>query len=110
MFEHFLEAQNPIYDEVLKELWNGYKETHWMLFIFPQLQGLGTSVMSVKFALKDSSEAEQYWQHPILGPRLRECFEIVQNHTIKPQAIFSSIDYLKFKSSYQLFSPWINQA
>jgi uncharacterized protein (DUF1810 family) len=66
--------------------------------------------MSVKFALKDSSEAEQYWQHPILGPRLSECFEIVQNHTIKPQAIFSSIDYFKYKSSYQLFSPWMNQA
>ena len=47
-------------NEVLKELLNGYKETHWMCFIFTQLQGLGTSAMSVKFALKDSSEAEQH--------------------------------------------------
>lgn len=61
MFEHFLVVQNPIYDEVLQDLRNGYKETHWMWFIFPQLQGLGTSAMSAKFAIKDSLEAEQYW-------------------------------------------------
>jgi uncharacterized protein (DUF1810 family) len=61
VFEHFLVVQNPIYDEVLQDLRNGYKETHWMWFIFPQLQGLGTSAMSAKFAIKDSLEAEQYW-------------------------------------------------
>jgi uncharacterized protein (DUF1810 family) len=108
LFDHFLEAQSLIYDEVLTELRNGFKETHWIWFIFPQLQGLGTSEMSIKFAIKDSSEALQYWHHPILGERLRECFEIVQHHTMKPRAIFSSIDYLKYKSSYQLFSPFMH--
>ena len=108
MFEHFIEAQDLVYDEVLDELRRGSKETHWMWFIFPQLQGLGSSEMSIQLAIKDTSEAEQYWQHPILGPRLRECFEIVQNHTVKPQEIFSSVDYLKYKSSYQLFTPFMH--
>jgi len=107
VFDHFLEAQNPIYDQVLTELRNGYKETHWMWFIFPQLQGLGSSEMSIRFAIKDSSEAKQYWHHPILGARLRACFDIVEHQKIKPQEIFSSIDYLKYKSSCQLFSPFM---
>jgi len=108
MFEHFLEAQKPVYDKVLEELRTGCKETHWMWFIFPQLLGLGTSDMSIKFAIKDSNEAYKYWNHPVLGARLRECFKIVQYHKIEPQEIFSEIDFLKYKSSYELFSQFKN--
>lgn len=104
MFTHFQEAQNPVYDQVLKELQNGLKETHWMWFIFPQLKGLGTSPMSVRYAIEDEKQAREYWNHPILGNRLRECFALVENSSKTPEQIFSPIDALKYRSSKALFS------
>ena len=106
-FQHFLEAQNPIYEEVLKELRNGKKQTHWMWFIFPQLKGLGTSPMSVRYAIQDLDHAKAYWNHPILGARLRECFALVENGGKSPEEVFSPIDTLKYRSCKQLFSPFM---
>lgn len=103
-FEHFLEAQNPIYDQVLQELRNGHKETHWMWFIFPQLKGLGISPMSVRYAIGDENQAREYWNHPILGKRLRECFELVETSGKSPEQLFSAMDALKYRSSKRLFS------
>lgn len=68
-FQDFLEAQNPIYDQVIKELKQGHKKTHWIWFIFPQLKGLGTSPMSVRYAIEDEIQAKEYWNHPVLGKR-----------------------------------------
>lgn len=106
MFEHFLEAQNPIFSEVLDELRAGRKRTHWMWFIFPQLKGLGTSSMSVRYALEDEVQARAYWDHPVLGPRLRECFELVERSGSTPEQIFSPIDAMKYRSSRELFKKY----
>lgn len=107
MLDHFLEAQSPIYEEVLKELRNGKKQTHWMWFIFPQLKGLGTSPMSVRYAIEDERQAKEYWDHSILGKRLRECFALVEKSGKTPEEIFSPIDTLKYRSCKQLFSPFM---
>lgn len=104
MLEHFLEAQNPIYNQVLKELSDGRKETHWMWFIFPQLKGLGTSPMSMRYAIEDDLQAHEYWNHPILGNRLRECFNLVEQSGKAPELIFSPIGTLKYLSCKKLFS------
>lgn len=107
MLDHFLEAQNPIYDQVLSELRNGHKQTHWMWFIFPQLKGLGTSPMSIKYAIQDLEHAKEYWNHPILGQRLRECFALVENSGKTPEEILNPIDALKYRSCRGLFSTFI---
>jgi len=103
LFDHFLEAQNPIYEQVVKELKNGRKEGHWIWFIFPQSKGLGTSPMSVRYAIGDDKQAKQYWDHPSLGKRLRQCFDLVENSGKSPEEIFSPIDALKYRSSRSLF-------
>jgi uncharacterized protein (DUF1810 family) len=101
----FVAAQDPVYDEVLRELAAGRKETHWIWFIFPQLAGLGQSSMSKKFALASKAEARSYLEHPVLGPRLRECTRLMlasPNRSIA--AILGPPDDLKFRSSMTLFA------
>ena len=75
--ERFVEAQNPVFEQACAELRRGGKEGHWMWFMFPQMKGLGYSPMSMKFAISSKEEAEAYLKHPILGPRLRECTQLV---------------------------------
>lgn len=104
-FQHFIEAQEPVYDRVVQELTNGEKRSHWMWFIFPQLIGLGHSFMAQRFALHSLNEARRYAEHPVLGKRLRECARILhnlENRTV-PE-IFGSPDDLKFHSSMTLFA------
>jgi uncharacterized protein (DUF1810 family) len=106
MFEHFVEAQSETYHEALAELAAGWKRSHWMWFIFPQLAGLGRSPMAQKFALKDVTEAKAYLDHPLLGARLREAVATVLPHATHASAhdIFGSPDDLKFCSSLTLFA------
>jgi uncharacterized protein (DUF1810 family) len=101
----FVDAQSPIYDNVLAELRAGRKQSHWIWFIFPQIQGLGRSPTAERFAIKSGAEAQGYAKHPILGPRLRECTELVnaiENRTASQ--IFGYPDDLKFHSSMTLFA------
>lgn len=103
--ERFVRAQAPIYATVLKELRAGYKRTHWMWFIFPQLGGLGRSGMAQRYAIRSGDEAAAYLAHPVLGARLRECATIVgslDGHTA--DEIFGHPDELKFRSSMTLFA------
>lgn len=103
-FEHFLKAQAPVYDQVVKELSAAEKETHWMWFIFPQLAGLGHSSMAQRFALHSLEEARHYAQHPELGQRLRQCTRLVieiQNRELLQ--IFGYPNDLKFHSCMTLF-------
>jgi uncharacterized protein (DUF1810 family) len=102
--ERFVEAQNPVYDQVCWELQQGLKMTHWMWFIFPQIEGLRSSTMSRKFAISSLEEATAYLDHPVLGARLKQCTELVINtsgRTLKQ--ILGSTDNLKFRSSMTLF-------
>lgn len=102
---HFVKAQENIYPQVIAELRNGYKQSHWMWFIFPQIDGLGTSPTAKKYSIKSAEEAKAYLKHPLLGKRLVECFVIlmeVQNRTA--EQIFGYPDYFKLQSCATLFS------
>ena len=101
----FVDAQRPVIDRVLAELRAGQKRSHWMWYIFPQISGLGSSPMAQKFAISSPAEASAYLDHPVLGPRLRECAELVnaiEGRTI--EEIFGYPDHLKFHSSMTLFA------
>jgi uncharacterized protein (DUF1810 family) len=102
--QRFLDAQAPVYAVVLGELRAGYKQSHWMWFIFPQLTGLGYSAMAQRFAISSREEAVAYLSHNVLGSRLRECTTLVSavdGRTIRK--ILGSPDDLKFHSSMTLF-------
>jgi uncharacterized protein (DUF1810 family) len=103
--QRFIDAQNEVIEEVREELQAGRKRTHWMWFIFPQIQGLGGSQMSQKFAISCLQEAKAYLAHPVLGPRLIECTQLVnaiQGRSISQ--IFGYPDDLKFHSCITLFA------
>jgi len=101
----FLNAQDPVYERVLAELKRGQKRTHWMWYIFPQIDGLGFSATTKYYAIKSLEEARYYLDHPVLGARLRECAETilaVEGRSVSE--IFGYPDDLKLKSSMTLFS------
>jgi uncharacterized protein (DUF1810 family) len=102
--QRFLEAQDHVYDAVLDELRTGGKSSHWMWYIFPQITGLGHSGTAQKFAITSLAEAKAYLQHPILGPRIRECTQLVLNvEGRSAEQIFGYPDHLKFRSCLTLF-------
>jgi len=103
--ERFVAAQEPVYDQVLAELRDGCKRSHWMWFIFPQLDGLGRSPAARYYAIRGRGEARQYLAHPLLGARLRECTEaLLALSTPSISDILGFPDDLKFRSSMTLFS------
>ena len=101
----FVDAQAPVYERVVTELRNGRKQSHWMWFVFPQVEGLGASRMANTFAIASREEAIAYLEHPLLGPRLRQCTQLV---TQVPERSIAAIlgypDDLKFRSSMTLFA------
>ena len=102
--QRFLDAQESIYEEVLEELKQGRKTSHWMWYIFPQIKGLGRTSTAQHFAISSLEEAKAYLKNSILESRLRECTRLVleiDNRNIKQ--IFGHPDYLKFRSSMTLF-------
>ena len=102
--QRFLEAQGHVYDSVLDELRAGRKSSHWMWYIFPQIKGLGHSGMAQTFAFASLEEAKAYLQHPALGPRLRECTQLVLNvNGRSAEQIFGYPDNLKLRSCLTLF-------
>ena len=104
MLQKFIDAQESVLEQVEKELVEGKKMSHWMWFIFPQLQGLGQSETSHYYGLVDLEEAKNYINHPLLGPRLIKCVNIMLKHkTDKPAEILGELDALKFKSCLTLF-------
>jgi len=103
--ERFASAQQAIYPQVVSELRAGYKTSHWMWFVFPQIRGLGRSPISLEYAISSRQEAAAYLQHPILGPRLKECTQLVLDvENRSAEEIFGSPDDLKFRSSMTLFA------
>ena len=101
----FLSAQAGVYPQVVTELGAGQKRSHWIWFIFPQMKGLGLSSHSQFYGIGSLEEAEAYWHHPVLGPRLEECTILVNQVQKQPiERILGSPDDLKFRSSMTLFS------
>ena len=99
-----VDARPPAHT-VLAELRTGRKSSHWIWFIFPQIAGLGHSSMAQRFAIASLDEAKAYLQHPLLGPRLRECCELMLAIEGRPiTSIFPYPDDLKLRSSMTLFA------
>lgn len=103
--QRFVEAQSGTFERARAEILAGRKVTHWMWFIFPQIEGLGRSPMARRYAIRSLDEARAYLEHPILGPRLVECTEIVNRIDGKSaRDVFGTPDDLKFRSSMTLFA------
>ena len=101
--ERFVTAQEDTYESALAELHAGQKQTHWMWFIFPQIQGLGHSETARVYAIENLAEAQAYLTHPFLGQRLRECAQaLLQTEDLSALDILGSPDDLKLKSSMTL--------
>src|SRR5262245_13034286 len=100
----FVQAQEDDYARALSELRGGKKRTHWMWYIFPQLDGLAFSATAKLYSLKSVEEARAYLAHPILGPRLLECTEaVLRIEDRSATEIFGSPDDLKLRSCATLF-------
>src|SRR5262245_33973871 len=103
--DRFVQAQRSDYDRALAEIRAGRKRSHWMWYIFPQHDGLGSSSMAKTYAIKSVAEAEAYLRHPVLGPRLVECAEaVVGVEGRSAHEIFGSPDDLKLRSCATLFA------
>ena len=101
----FVDAQQHTYDQALAELRAGAKRTHWMWFVFPQIEGLGRSGMAQRYAIRNLEEAQAYAAHPVLGVRLRESARaLTALDTEDASAVFGSVDALKLHSSMTLFA------
>jgi uncharacterized protein (DUF1810 family) len=100
----FVEAQASVYAQVVEELRAGHKQSHWMWFVFPQLAGLGHSVMAERYAIRDLDQASRYLNDPTLGDRLRHDTRLMLRHAGKSALrILGSPDDLKFRSCVTLF-------
>ncbi|MGZ4526406.1 MAG: DUF1810 domain-containing protein [Mycobacterium sp.] len=103
--ERFVDAQAPVYRNVVEELRSGRKRGHWMWFVFPQLRGLGGSPTAVHYGIASLEEARAYLRHELLGRRLRECAQLVNEVLGRSVGeIFGSPDDLKLRSSMTLFA------
>ncbi len=104
-FSHFLFAQEDTFETARSELKRGRKETHWMWFIFPQLDGLGSSATARRYAIRSLDEARAYLKHPVLGPRLLSCCGALLSIKGKSVSeILGSPDDTKLRSSMTLFA------
>jgi uncharacterized protein (DUF1810 family) len=102
--QRFLDAQAPVIDAVMAELEAGEKRSHWMWFVFPQLESLGRSSTARFYGIGSVDEARAYLAQPVLGARLKACTRAVLGHQDRSaRAIFGSPDDLKFRSSMTLF-------
>lgn len=103
--DRFVQAQEPVLAQARLELGAGRKRTHWMWFVFPQISGLGHSAMARRYAVSSLVEARAYLAHPVLGARLVECAELVNQVDGRSiHQILGSPDDLKFHSSMTLFA------
>jgi uncharacterized protein (DUF1810 family) len=103
--KRFVNAQERDFQEALGEIRRGRKTSHWMWYIFPQIEGLGFSATSRRYAIQGIEEARAYLEHPLLGPRLIECAEAVLGvEGRSAHDIFGSPDDLKLKSCATLFA------
>lgn len=102
--QEFVDAQDKHWPQILGELRDGRKATHWIWYVFPQLATLGRSAMARHFGLSGIEEAGAYLAHPVLGPRLVTCAELLLQHPERtPEEILGPVDALKVRSCMTLF-------
>ncbi|MFZ4408790.1 MAG: DUF1810 domain-containing protein [Paracraurococcus sp.] len=103
--DRFVAAQEPVLDQVRRELREGRKRSHWMWFVFPQLRGLGTSAMAQRYGITSLEEARAYLAHPVLGPRLEDSTALVNAvEERSAEEILGGIDAVKLRSCLTLFA------
>ncbi|ETA52984.1 DUF1810 domain-containing protein [Ponticoccus alexandrii] len=103
-FQEFVDAQDAVWTDVLRELRAGQKTSHWIWWVFPQLRALGRSPRALHFGLAGLDEATAYLSHPILGPRLLDCTALLLTHDgTDPERILGPVDALKVRSCMTLF-------
>jgi uncharacterized protein (DUF1810 family) len=104
--QRFVQAQARNYAQALAEIQRGQKESHWMWYVFPQIAGLGWSPTSRRFAIRGRDEAVAYLAHPVLGPRLAECAEVLLalERRVSAHDVFGWPDDMKLRSSATLFA------
>lgn len=103
--ERFTKAQEMDYAAALAEIKAGHKRSHWIWYIFPQIQGLGYSETSRFYGIRDKIEAQEYMAHPVLGARLIEISEaLLQLESNDARRVMGDPDDMKLKSSMTLFS------
>ena len=103
--DRFVRAQRDDYEQALQEIASGRKRSHWMWYIFPQIDGLAFSAMSRRYAIKSAEEARAYLDHPVLGPRLVACAQAALSHPgLSATEIFGQPDDLKLRSCATLFA------
>ena len=108
--ERFVTAQEADYHIALAEIRRGSKRSHWMWYIFPQIDGLGHSAMSRRYAIRSLDEARAYLDHPLLGQRYRECVGALQDLTgTTAEQVFGTVDAAKLRSSLTLFQATGNE-
>jgi uncharacterized protein (DUF1810 family) len=105
--QRFVAAQGGgVYEQALAELKAGRKQGHWMWFIFPQHRDLGRSATARYYGLSGEDEARAYLAHPLLGPRLHECFAALRPHLqagLSAEAMLGKVDAMKLRSCAALF-------
>ena len=102
--ERFVEAQaGGVHEQAVAELRAGGKRSHWMWFVFPQVEGLGRSATAQQYAIGSLAEARAYLAHPVLGPRLRESAAAARDFAGTPEQLLGPIDEEKLRSSMTLF-------
>lgn len=103
--QRFIDAQASSYQTALTEITAGKKRTHWMWYVFPQIQGLGISETAKFYALQDVQEATDFAAHPVLGRRLLKiCTALLSLASNDAHYIMGSPDDMKLKSSMTLFA------
>ena len=108
--ERFVTAQEADYHIALAEIRRGSKRSHWLWYIFPQIDGLGHSAMSRRYAIRSLDEARAYLDHPLLGQRYRECVGALQDLTgTTAEQVFGTVDAAKLRSSLTLFQATGNE-
>ena len=103
--QRFIDAQNQDFEAILQELKFGQKQGHWMWYVFPQIKGLGRSEVAERFSISSRQEAIAYFEHPVLGARLKQCTQLVIDVAgLSIEEIFHYPNNLKFHSSMTLFA------
>ena len=101
----FVEAQGSNYHDALAELRAGRKRSHWSWYVLPQLRGLGTSPMSIRYGLSGLAEARAYLEHPLLRARLQETVAALLGHgNLSAAQILGQVDARKLQSCLTLFN------
>ena len=103
--DRFVQAQSASYASAISEIRSGRKRSHWMWYVFPQIDGLGSSATTKRYSIKSVAEAEAYLRHPVLGPRLSECFEaVLAVEGRSALEIFGPVDEMRLHSCATLFA------